>query len=309
MTRLISEVKEKIKSDQEGHLMQLNELREKLDREIAELKSRDAKLKVLSQTEDEGWFLHDYASLPALGQATAVRRPPRGFKGVMAAVSEFGEKLQEALKQEGTVVSLTRVEVPLSEPEHGTREDFLKHFHQITLDSNTVNKWLFLSEDYQSATLIREAEPYPLHPDRFSDWHQVLSTKILPGCCYWEVEMTGAGVCVAVSYKDIGRAWRSRESGFGLNNKSWTLNCYNGIYDFWHDNVRTSVSGPRSSRVGVYLDYSAGVLSFYSVSESTMTLLHRSRSSFFQPLYAGLGFLCYETTAEIWKHNTPEEGE
>uniref|UniRef100_H3DCJ3 Tripartite motif containing 16 n=1 Tax=Tetraodon nigroviridis TaxID=99883 RepID=H3DCJ3_TETNG len=285
LTRLISEVKQKIRSEQEAHLIQLKELQEKLDQEISELKSRDAELKILSQTEDDGRFLRDYASLPGLGQATAVRRPPRGFEAVTAAVSEFRDKLQEALKRERTNVSLTQVEVPLSEPEPGTREDFLKHFDQITLDPNTINKWLFLSEDYRSATLIRQAESYPLHPDRFSDWHQVLSTKILTGCCYWEVEMTGAGICVAVSYKDIRRAWRSCESGFGLNDKSWTLNCYNGIYDFWHDNVRTPVSGPRSSRVGVFLDYSAGVLSFYSVSESTMTLLHRTQTTFTQPLY------------------------
>ncbi|XP_068582221.1 tripartite motif-containing protein 16-like [Cebidichthys violaceus] len=47
---------------------------------------------------------------------------------------------------------------------------------------------------------------------------------------------------------------------------------------------------PRSSRVGVYLDHRAGILSFYSVSE-TMTLLHRVQTTFTQPLYAGL-FLC-----------------
>lgn len=309
LTWMISEIKQKIRSEQEGHQVQLKELQENLGQEIIELKKRDAELKILSQTEDHSQFLRDFALLPVLGQATAVRCPPRGFEGVMAAVSELQDKLQEALKQDWTNTSLTQVEVPLSEPEPGTREDYLKHFHQITLDPNTINKWLFLSEDYKSATLIREAESYPLHPDRFSDWHQVLSTKILTGCCYWEVEMTGAGICVAVSYKDIRRAWRTPESGFGLNDKSWALNCYNGIYDFWHDNVRTPVSGPRSSRVGVYLDYSAGVLAFYSVTESTMTLLHRVQTSFTQPLYAGLGFLCYETTAEIWKYKAVEEEE
>ncbi|KAI3374195.1 hypothetical protein L3Q82_006059 [Scortum barcoo] len=46
-------------------------------------------------------------------------------------------------------------------------------------------------------------------------------------------------------------------------------------------------SCPRSSRVGVYLDHRAGILSFYSISE-TMTLLHRVQTTFTQPLYAGL---------------------
>uniref|UniRef100_A0A671Z479 E3 ubiquitin/ISG15 ligase TRIM25-like n=1 Tax=Sparus aurata TaxID=8175 RepID=A0A671Z479_SPAAU len=46
-------------------------------------------------------------------------------------------------------------------------------------------------------------------------------------------------------------------------------------------------TGPLSSRVGVYLDHSAGILSFYSVSD-TMTLLLRVDSKFTQPIYAGL---------------------
>lgn len=305
LTGMISDVKRKVRSKQEGQLSQLKELQEQAGQEIIELKRRDAELKVLSHTEDHILFLSAYTSLPGLAQATGIRRPPGCFEDVTAAVSELRDKLQEVLKQEWTSILPTQVEVPLSEPK--IREDFLKHFCQITLDPNTTNQWLFLSEDYKSGTLMRVAESYPLHPDRFSDWHQVLSTKILTGCRYWEVEMTGCGICVAVSYKNIRRAWRSPESGFGLNEKSWTLNCYNGVYDFWHNNIRTPVSGPRSSTVGVYLDHDAGSLSFYSVSGTTMTFLHRVQTTFTQPLYAGLGFLCYETTAEILTYEGPEE--
>ncbi|XP_010787655.1 E3 ubiquitin/ISG15 ligase TRIM25-like [Notothenia coriiceps] len=51
--------------------------------------------------------------------------------------------------------------------------------------------------------------------------------------------------------------------------------------------------------VGVYLDHRAGVLSFYSVSE-TMTLLHRVQTTFTQPLHAGLYLNgCYGDTAEF----------
>ncbi|KAK7895578.1 hypothetical protein WMY93_020903 [Mugilogobius chulae] len=52
--------------------------------------------------------------------------------------------------------------------------------------------------------------------------------------------------------------------------------------------VQSQVSGPVSSRIGVYLDHSAGVLSFYSVSESTMSLLHREQTTFTKPLYTGV---------------------
>ncbi|CAB1432016.1 unnamed protein product [Pleuronectes platessa] len=56
----------------------------------------------------------------------------------------------------------------------------------------------------------------------------------------------------------------------------------------------------RPLRVGVYLDHSAGVLSFYSVSD-TMTLLHRVQTTFTQPLYAGVGVGYYLDRAEFCK--------
>lgn len=288
----------------EASLSQIKELQEKLEQEITGLKRRDTDLKNLSHTEDHNHFLHNYKSLS--GSSKALH--PSGisihrltyFDDVTAAVSELRHKIHDVVRQR-TNISLTATEDDgRSEPQPKTREEFLKYSREITLDPNTANKWLYLSEDNRTATLMREEQSYPLYPDRF-DWHQVLSREILTGRCYWEVEVRGGGVYLAVTYKNITRAWRSHESGFGLNDKSWTLNCYNSSYDSWHNNVQTPVSGPQCSRVGIYLDHSAGILSFYSISETTETLLHSVQTTFTQPLYAGLGFLCYETTAEFWK--------
>ncbi|XP_039676269.1 tripartite motif-containing protein 16-like [Perca fluviatilis] len=297
-----SDVKQQVRSQQKSEVSRVRELQEKLEQEITELKRKDAELKKLSHTEDHTQFLHNYPSLSSLSQSTSSIhiRPLSCFEDVTAAVSEVRDKLQDVLREKWTTVSLTGTEVdvllPQSEPK--TRAGFLKYSREITLDPNTANTYLLLSEGNRKATYMSQKQSYSSHPDRFSGfWCQVLSRESLTGRCYWEVERRG-GVYVAVAYKNISRAGGSDECGFGRNDKSWGLHCENNKYTFCYNNVQTPVSGPESSRIGVYLDHSAGILSFYSVSE-TMTLLHRVQTTFTQPLYAGLWV--YIQSAELCK--------
>uniref|UniRef100_A0A8C9XW47 Tripartite motif-containing protein 16-like n=1 Tax=Sander lucioperca TaxID=283035 RepID=A0A8C9XW47_SANLU len=299
-----SDVKQQVRSQQKSEVSRVKELQEKLEQEITELKRKDAELKKLSHTEDHNQFLHNYPSLSPLSQSTSSIhiRPLSCFEDVTAAVSEVRDKLQDVLREKWTNVSLTgtEVDVLLPQPEPKTRAGFLKYSREITLDPNTANTWLLLSKGNRKATFMREQQSYSSHPNRFTDWYQVLSRESLTGRCYWEVERRG-GVSVAVAYKNISRAGGSEECGFGFNDKSWALYCENNSYTFWSNNVQTRVSGPESSRVGVYLDHSAGILSFYSVS-GTMTLLHRVQTTFTQPLYAGLRFYCWPgASAELCK--------
>ncbi|XP_029601953.1 NLR family CARD domain-containing protein 3 [Salmo trutta] len=171
-----------------------------------------------------------------------------------------------------------------------------KWISRLTLDPNTAHRLLSLSEGNRKVTCTVRVQPYPGHPDRFTNTWQVLCREGLSGRCYWEVEWRG-DVYTAVSYKDISRT--ESDNIFGFNNKSWSLQYYSGGYYFRHNNVKTKVSGPQSSRVGVYLDHKAGTLSFYSVSD-TMTLLHRVQTTFTQPLYPGFN-LYYNSTAELVK--------
>ncbi|KAB5517099.1 hypothetical protein PHYPO_G00185530 [Pangasianodon hypophthalmus] len=119
---------------------------------------------------------------------------------------------------------------------------------------------------------------------------EVLSKESVCGRCYWEVECSHVGyVEISVSYKDISRKGRGDECAFGRNDQSWSLECSSSsLYfcSFWHNNIETELGVPSSSRIGVYVDHSAGTLSFYSVSD-TMKLLHRVHTTFTQPLYAG----------------------
>uniref|UniRef100_A0A671X8V3 Tripartite motif-containing protein 16-like n=1 Tax=Sparus aurata TaxID=8175 RepID=A0A671X8V3_SPAAU len=275
MEKRRSDVKQQVRSQQETEVSRVKELQEKLEQEITELKRKDAELKNINIS------------------------PLRYFEDVTAAVSEVRVKLQDVLREmwRNILVTVTEVDVLLSQSEPITRAGFLKYSCEITLDPNTAHRHLLLSEGDRKATRMTVEQSYSRHPDRFTDWVQVLSRESLTGRCYWEVERRGGTVGVAVAYKKIRRAGRSHESSFGQNDKSWSLYCSSDSCEFWYNNIKTPVSGPESSRVGVYLDHSAGILSFYSMSE-TMTLLHRVQTTFTQPLYAGL---YPETTAELCK--------
>ncbi|KAM6989435.1 tripartite motif-containing protein 16-like isoform 1-T2 [Tautogolabrus adspersus] len=302
MEKRRSDVKQQVRSQQQTEVSRVRELQEKLEQEITELKRRDAELEKLSHTEDLNQFLHDYPSLSPLSESThssSIKiRPLRFFEDVTAAVSEVRDKLQDVLREKWTNISqtVTEVDVLLSqpEPEPKTRAEFLQYARDITLDPNTVNTQLLLSKGNRKATLMmREEQTYPSHPDRFIRWRQVLSKESLTGRCYWEVEWRKKRVNLAVSYRNIGRAGSMNECAFGFNSRSWLLECNcSSSYKFIHKGVKTLISGPRSSRVGVYLDHRAGILSFYSISE-TMTLLHRVQTTFTQPLHAGLWFSGY----------------
>ncbi|XP_045898842.1 tripartite motif-containing protein 16-like [Micropterus dolomieu] len=307
MEKRRSDVKRQLRSQQDTEVSRVKELQEKLEQEITELKRKDAELKQLSHTEDHTQFLHNYPSVSALSESTdssSIKiRPLRYFEDVTAAVSEVRDKLQDVLTETWTNIlkTVTDVDVLLSEPdsEPKTRADFLKYSREIKLDPNTANTQLLLSEGNRKATFMEVEQSYSRHPDRFTECWQVLSRESLTGRCYWEVEWRGTGVNVAVAYKNISRAgWDECE--FGGNDKSWALHYQNNSYNFWFNGVQTPVSGPWSSRVGVYLDHRAGILSFYGISE-TMTLLHRVQTTFTQPLCAGLGFSCYGDSAEFCK--------
>ncbi|KPP56337.1 hypothetical protein Z043_126060 [Scleropages formosus] len=160
---------------------------------------------------------------------------------------------------------------------------------QLIPNTLTMNCKLSVSEWGTVVSRTEEPQLCFNHPERFDYWSQVLRREGLAGRSYWEVEWSGTGVDIAVAYKGIRRKGNSNDCRFG----SWRLTCSSAGYSVSHGEKETAVDGPRSSTIGVYLDHSAGALSFYSVSEDTMTLLHRVHTSFTEPLYPGF---C------IWPH-------
>ncbi|XP_047223511.1 tripartite motif-containing protein 16-like [Girardinichthys multiradiatus] len=189
-----SDVKQQIRSQQETEVSRVKELQEKLEQEITELKRKDAEVKQFSNTEDHNQFLHSYPPLSALSESIHLSRinirPLRYFEDVTAAVSELRDKLQDILRDTWTNISLTltEVDVLLSEPEPKSRAGFLKYSCEITLDPNTANTLLLLTEGNRKVTWMGQLQSCSSDPDRFTDYSQVLSRESLTGRCYWEVE-------------------------------------------------------------------------------------------------------------------------
>ncbi|XP_056225460.1 tripartite motif-containing protein 16-like [Seriola aureovittata] len=279
-----SDVKQQIRSQQKTEASRVKELREKLEQEITELKRKDAELEQLSRTEDHTQFLQGYPSSSQLPESpdspsTKIHRL-WDIEDAMVAMTAARDRIQAVVSEVFIKQSPTDTDVDVSPT---TRAEFLQYSSQITLDPNTAGTGLMLSDGNRKVSKT-EGQLQSSHPERFTGLSQVMSENELTGRRYWEVERKGK-VSIAVAYKNISRTGKFTARAFGYNNKSWALT-YDNSYTFRH-HASDFITGSQPSRVGVYLDHSAGVLSFYSVSE-TMTLLHRVQTTFTQPLYAGL---------------------
>ncbi|XP_073351408.1 NLR family CARD domain-containing protein 3-like [Pagrus major] len=179
-----------------------------------------------------------------------------------------------------------------------------KYVCELTVDTNTVNRRLKLSDNNRKVIYVSEEQPYPDHPERF-DYYQLLCKNDLTGRCYWEVEWRG-NVFISVSYRGISRKGHSVDCLFGWNNQSWSLNCsVNGRYCVCHNKRETdlcsssSSSSSVSNRVAVYVDCPAGTLSFYRVSPDTLIHLHTFNTTFTQPLYPGFRFRFHDSSLSL----------
>uniref|UniRef100_A0A671RCR6 Tripartite motif-containing protein 16-like n=1 Tax=Sinocyclocheilus anshuiensis TaxID=1608454 RepID=A0A671RCR6_9TELE len=268
LIRLIRDQEKTAVSRAEGRL-------ERLEQEINDLRRRDAELEQLEHTQDHSQFLQSFSVSPESAEQPSITISPHlSFSHVEKSVSKLKEKLEDFCKEEMEQISVLFI---LSSSD----------CRFLTLDPNTAYKCLCLSESNRVITATKTVQSYPDHPDRFDVYPQVLCRESVCGRCYWELQWSGDnGVCISVSYKSISRKG-GNECVFGSNDQSWSLRCSPYRYSFRHNNIKTDLSVKSiSSRIGVFVDHSAGTLSFYSVSD-TMSLIHTVQTTFTQPLYPG----------------------
>ncbi|KAK3522686.1 hypothetical protein QTP86_029540 [Hemibagrus guttatus] len=260
------EVTELIRAQEKTELSRAERLLEQLEQEIADLQRRLTEMEQLSHTQDHIHFLQEI-KVHYIHISSITVNQHLSFDGVRKSLSDLKTRLKEIFQEEFNKA-----------PEHD--------FCALTLDPNTVNYYLILSEENRAVMSSERNQPYSDHPERFDSLWQVLSKESVCGRCYWEVEWSNEGcVEISFSYKNISRKGRGNKCVFGRNKKSWSLECSSSSLIFWHNNIKTDLRVPSPSRIGVYVDHSAGTLSFYSVSD--MKLLHRVHTTFTQPLHAG----------------------
>lgn len=158
-----------------------------------------------------------------------------------------------------------------------------------SLDADTAHPKLRLSENNREVTYSETQQPYTEHAARFSSFPQVLASAALQGGrWYWEVKVSveegrwKVGVCEG----RIERKGQKDTSRLGCNSYSWCLACDKKKVEALHNKVSEPVDADGLQRVGVFLDFEEGVLSFFQVTAGgSLLLMHSYKHSFIDPVY------------------------
>ncbi|XP_026159882.1 E3 ubiquitin-protein ligase TRIM21-like [Mastacembelus armatus] len=269
LEQLIQEIEEQ----QESTEKQAEGFIKDLEQEISELMKRSTEVEQLSRSEDHLHLLQSFSSLkaaPPTKDWTEVRvRPPSHEGTVVRAVAQLEDTLSEHMKKLLTEAELKRVQ---------------QFEVDVTLDPHTANPELILSDDGKQVSHSDVKKNLPDNPERFSVNVNVLGKQSFSsGRFYFEVQVKGKTEwALGVARESIKRKRdikRSPKNGF------WTISLGDGneYKAFADSRVRLFLrSGPE--KVGVFVDYEEGLVSFYDVDAAAL-IYSFTGCSFTEKLY------------------------
>ncbi|XP_055479483.1 E3 ubiquitin-protein ligase TRIM21 [Psammomys obesus] len=162
----------------------------------------------------------------------------------------------------------------------------------ITLDRNTANPWLVISKDRRQVRLADTHQNVPENKERFDNYPMVLGAqRFSSGKIYWEVDVTrkeawDLGVC-RDSVQRKGQFSLSPEDGF------WTI-------WLWKKDKYEAGTSPQTTlyvqvppcQIGIFVDYEAGIVSFYNITDHGSLIYTFTECDFTGPLrpFFSVGF-------------------
>ncbi|XP_032416661.1 E3 ubiquitin-protein ligase TRIM21-like [Xiphophorus hellerii] len=252
--RGLKELLKEIQDKQETTEKQAEDFIRDLEQEITELKKRSSEVKQLSQDEDHLHLLQSFSSLkdaPPTKTWTEVRVHPPSYEGtVVRAVAQLQEEMKRMMEAE------------------------MKRIHQfavdVTLDPDTAHPNLILSDDGKQVKHGDERKNLPDNPERFDQCVNVLGQQsFCSGRFYFEVQVKGKTEwTLGVARESINRKGQITlrpQDGF------WTVVLRNG-YEYKAcagPSVRLHLH-PGPQKVGVFVDYEEGLVSFYDVDAAAL---------------------------------------
>ncbi|XP_060693468.1 E3 ubiquitin/ISG15 ligase TRIM25-like [Hemiscyllium ocellatum] len=215
--------------------------------------------------------------------------------------TKYGETLNATRPLEGSSGAVSVVENVFQLPtDINRRAGSSQGKSSLTLDPMTANYNLVLSDDLRSVTWTKTEQPYPYHPDRFKDCPQILcSQSFSSGSHSWDVEADGDYWRIGIVYESIER--EGKMSYLGNSYKSWSLNFIAGYVTARHNSQFIVLPLlPSANRIRVHLDYEAGTLSFFQVTDS-LKHLYTFQSTFTEPVFPA--FYSWDKSLKLLTHS------
>ncbi|XP_031157018.1 nuclear factor 7, brain-like [Sander lucioperca] len=257
LNELINTIKEKQKTTEK----QAEAFIKELEQEISELMKRSTDVEQVLRSEDHLHLLQSVQSLniqqpPPTKDWTEVSVRPSSYEGtVVKAVVHLEETLCTEMKKLLAESELKRVQ---------------QYAVDVTLDPDTAHPNLILSDDGKQVNLGDVRKKLPDNSERFSRYCIVLGKRSFSsGRFYFEVQVKGKTKwTLGVARESIDRKGAITASPKDGNWTIWLKNRneYKALAD---PLVSLSLESP-PQKVGVFVDYEEGLVSFYDVDAAAL---------------------------------------
>uniref|UniRef100_A0A3B1JC85 E3 ubiquitin-protein ligase TRIM39-like n=1 Tax=Astyanax mexicanus TaxID=7994 RepID=A0A3B1JC85_ASTMX len=248
-----AELLEVMEEKQKAAERQAEEFIKDLEQEITELKRRDTELEQLSHTEDHLHLLQIYPSLC---------RPPHTTNWTDISVDAHlsVETVRNTLSQ------LQKISAGLKKIQ--------QYAVDVTRDPDTASPYLILCDDGKQVRCGDTEQNLPDNPKRFTYYCDVLGKEgFSSGRFYYEVQVRGESID------------RKGENKLSPKNGYWTVILRNGDeYEACTGPTVHLFLNEKPQKVGVFVDYEEGLVSFYDV-EARSHIYSFTGQSFTEKLY------------------------